>query len=811
MSANLTPVVHDPSHALAPMPPGMLPAAPGGYYGAPEPEQQAGGGISITRLLAALKRFKWLVLALTLLGAVIGTVLTRFVDPKYDVRSTLLLTAQGDRDGAVSGPIREEQRLSAQAWIDLARSFAIADTVVMQLSLYITPSRAADSTLFRNFHIDRTKERFIPGRYRLEVEGPRYTLRDDVGIVNENGIVGDSVGRTAGFAWRPSRRALGTDRTVDFTVRTPRETSVEVLQRLRVKIERGSNIITFNLTGTPQQKPAETLNAWGDQFVRIATEIKTARVAQFSRILNTQRADAAEKLTAAERAYQQFRVATIALPNEGVSVRPGAAGVEVRSDPALDNYFQKKYELDNIRTAREQVERLLPRVTATETPVEAILSVPAVNSDPAAVKLQTAVRELIERQQQMRVLLQKYTPENPAMAEPTQQLRGLQASVPGLLSEYLTQLRRREAELGGTVSVATSELQGIPSRTIQQEALRREVEGATALYNSLQARFSDAELAEKSMTPDVRVLDRAVMPLEPTNNTAVKLIALALAGGLGAGLGLSILLDRLDRRFRYPHQATSELGLQVLGVVPEIDQTRQQTPEQVAQVIESFRTIRMNARYACMPAQKVALTITSPGANDGKSLVSSNLALSFAEGGWRTVLIDGDLRRGQLHATFDLPSGPGLIEYLEGTSLLGEVVHQTHHDSLALIPTGMKHRRGPELLATPRMQQLIATLAQEFDAIIVDTPPLGAGTDAYAIGTATQHLAIVLRSEATDLKLAQAKLQVLDQLPVNVIGVVLNEIRVEGSMYHYYSYDPEYALVESSESEEQQAQITAGR
>ena len=138
------------------------------------------------------------------------------------------------------------------------------------------------------------------------------------------------------------------------------------------------------------------------------------------------------------------------------------------------------------------------------------------------------------------------------------------------------------------------------------------------------------------------------------------------------------------------------------------------------------------------------------------------------------------------------------------------MLYQTHHASLAFIPTGARHRRGPELLATPRMQQLVARLAQDYDAIIVDTPPLGAGTDAYAIGTATQHLAVVLRREATDLKLAQAKLQVLGNLPVHVVGVVLNEVKTDDGMYQYMSYDPEYALVEEGE-DEAPAQLTAGR
>ena len=232
-------------------------------------------------------------------------------------------------------------------------------------------------------------------------------------------------------------------------------------------------------------------------------------------------------------------------------------------------------------------------------------------------------------------------------------------------------------------------------------------------------------------------------------------------------------------------------------VVPVIDQTRRQSPERVAQIVEAFRSIRMNVRYACMPGTRVTLTVTSPGPNDGKSLVASNLALSFAEGGWRTVLIDGDLRRGQINTTFDLPSTPGLVEYLEGTSPLSEVLYQTNHESLHLLPSGTRHRRGPELLAAPRMQALVAQLSRDYDAVLIDSPPLGAGTDAYALGTATGNLAIGLRGGMTDLKMAQAKLHVLDNLPVRVIGAVLNGIETEGQ-YQYYSYDPEYAMIEES-------------
>ena len=307
--------------------------------------------------------------------------------------------------------------------------------------------------------------------------------------------------------------------------------------------------------------------------------------------------------------------------------------------------------------------------------------------------------------------------------------------------------------------------------------------------------------------PDVEVLDPAVAPLLPTKNTALIIILGALAAALALGAGVAILLDQLDKRFRYPEQATNELGLFVLGVVPVVaNAKKRKSVDTAAQVVEAFRTIRMNVRYAADPARPLAFTITSPGPGDGKSLISSNLALSFAESGARTLLIDADIRRGELSKVFGTSSRPGLVEYLEGTALIAEVLHPVSaHPNLSLMPGGARKRRAPELLATARLTQLISQMSAEYDVVIVDSPPLGAGFDAFALATATGNLALVLRSGITDRKMAEAKMAVVDTLPVRVMGTVLNGIKLVGA-YQYYSYYQDYA----AQDEEPVAQLANG-
>jgi len=521
--SNITPAVTGPQTAIEPFAPSYPPAPYRGGGGVDEGGEEQ--GLQLSRIVSALGRYKWLVLVVLAIGTVGGIVATRYLDPEYQVDSTVLLTGDQSRASSLSsGPIRVEQEFDPQGWIDLLSSFAIADSVVIKLALYVAPNDASDAPLFRDFTLlGLTGERnrpFMPGKYTLKVDGPRYTLRDAIGSINESGIVGDSIGRTAGFAWRPSKAALGTERTVKFTVKTPRETAVDIVRNhLSVRLNRGSNLILLRLTGRVQDKPAETLNAWGEQFVRIATDLKTRRLSQFSKILNAQRQEAADRLMSAERELQQFRVAAITQPSEGTPIKPGNDGIELSRDPVLENYFQQKIVSGNLRRDREQLERVAAQVTPTNTPVEAILSVQTVASDPIGEPLRNAVKEYTAREQDLRLIRQIKTDSHPDVRAKLAQMQALQAQIPPQLQLVLTQMKNREATVNNVIAQSEKDLQGIPSRTIQEEAYRREVASASQLYTSLQQRFAEAELSEKSAVPDVRVDDRYFQPLSPTTNT----------------------------------------------------------------------------------------------------------------------------------------------------------------------------------------------------------------------------------------------------------------------------------------------------
>lgn len=755
--------------------------------GAPPPA----GGIKIGRYLAALNRFKWLIALFVVLGAAGGYAATKFIEPEYEVQATIQLqTGQGITSGNDRGPIQAKELLQQSGWQDLLRSFTVADPVVNELALFVDPADAKDSTLFKGF---RAAPNLRPGTYVLKVSDGSYLLSlKEAGFEIERGEVGDSIGRQLGFLWQPEVQDFPARKDVIFEVTTPRETSLALIRKLRMELKQGSSFLFLRLTGTNSQRTAATLNAWVEQFVAVATAYKKKNVMSYSQILEGQREYAAENLASAENALQRFRVQTVTQPNERQAIAPG---LEMTENPVYARFFTDKIAAEQLSRDRASLERIAEEGRATgRIAREAVLSVPMVSSDPAAADLIRVLEEQSNREANIRALRERYTDEHQNVRDARSALATVQdITVPNTLNSYLEQLRIREAQLTQTIEQSSQDLRGIPVRTIEEQRLKRSVEVADNLYRSLNLKSAEAALAEAATVPDVEIMDVAVPPVRPTRNTAPVIILAAVAAALALGVFLAILLDQVDKRFRYPEQVTDELGLFILGVVPQHKTAgKKRSTDEGAQVVEAFRTIRMNVRYAADPGRPLAMTVTSPGPNDGKSLISSNLALSFAVAGARTLLIDGDIRRGEQGKTFKVAAKPGLVEYLDGTALIAEVLYPVAaHENLTLIPAGARRRKGPELLATPRLTQLINQMSSEYDVIIVDSPPLGAGFDAYALATATVNMALVMRAGVTDRRMAAAKMEIVDTLPVRVMGAVLNGIKLTG-VYQYYSYYQEY-------------------
>ena len=762
---------------------------------------------ALERPLAAIRRYKWLFLGVVLIATAGGVVAMRFVKPEYEVHSTVWIASQTPQEAG--GPIRSRELLNPTAWVDLLRSYRISDAVVRKLALYVKPNKATDAPLFTDFSI---ADRFIPGDYTLSVDkrGSRWNLSIQESQMADSGAVGDSVGRVMGLQWQPDAKVMkaAAGREVKFSVSTPREVSQELSLRLTALLPGRSNFLSLTLTDEDPKLAATTLNSLTKEYVSVAGELKKRNVTEFARILEGQLLYAETALKDAETALENFKIHTITLPAEG-SPAAGTLGTLDTRPAAMKAFFDRKIEYENLKSDREALERAIADAKAGTVPIRAMLFVPSVNTS-SGLELRNSFATLDKQEADLASARQVYTDSYPAVKQLAEAVNLLKTkTIPDQAASLVVQLKSREAEFDKRISTASEDLQSIPARTIEEMRLRRTVAVAEGLYGTLKTRYAEAKLSEASASPDVNIMDSAVAPQKATKNTKPAVLATAILGGIVVALGLALLLDSIDKRIRYPEQATKDLGLSISGTVPVLPSggLGQQSPEQISQLVESFRTLRMNVMNAGGPGAKVALAVSSPSPGDGKSFISSNLAMSFADAGFRTLLVDGDTRRGALHEMFGLPRTAGLTDFLSGDVDQRAIIHATGHDNLSLVPTGTLRRRSPELLTSPALGRLVAELRASYDVLIFDTPPLAAGIDGYAIAAATGSLLVVLRIGQTERRMAAAKLLLVDRLPINVVGSVLNAAPNEGE-YEYYGYVSGYGT-EELEPGQQVAQISS--
>jgi tyrosine-protein kinase Etk/Wzc len=752
-----------------------VPFAPGGSE----------GGLDWRRYLAALFRYKWLVMAIVVVGSGLGFAASRVVSPIYEAQANIWVpTAPGEE-----APIQPEQLFTNVGWVELIKtSFVVLDDVVRDLRLYVQPAAPVDSAAFTTFGLAGS---FRPGDYTLDMtpDGRRFTLRTSAGAIVDEGAVGDSIGDQVGFRWVPPAGSLLPGRGIEFSVVAPRDVAVDLQQRLDARInDRGANFLAVRLQGTDPELLAATLNEVASGFVDTARALASAKHRELLLALSVQLDSAEHKLRNAEVGREQFRVDTYTQPRERAS--PVTPGLEGTTNPALDNYTEMKFELDGLERDREAIERALSTAGATGLRPDALLYIGAVQQ---SAELMAVLNDLTTRQSALTALRLRYTEQHPDVQRAAAAVTELQQqAVPRLAGALLEQLRLRERELENRIASAGRELQRIPRRSTEEQRLEREVEITETAYQRLKEQFQDAQFAQSAEDLGARILDPAVVPRWPVRDTARRMLMMAVVGSIGLAVVSALLLDRLDRRVRYPEQVSTDMGLPILGAIPSVKRRsngRALDAKDALPVVEALRGVRLGLVHAHGVAGPLVVTITSPGPGEGKSFIATNLALAFADAGHRTLLIDGDVRRGELHRALGVSRRPGLTDYLNGQAEPDRVRQRTSYERLAFIGAGTRMHQGPELLSSVLMTQLLLGMRGAYDVILLDSPPLAAGVDPYVLGTASGNLLLVLRPGVTDRELAEAKLDMLDRLPIRVLGAVLNDVRPQGTYRHYgYQY-----------------------
>lgn len=399
--------------------------------------------------------------------------------------------------------------------------------------------------------------------------------------------------------------------------------------------------------------------------------------------------------------------------------------------------------------------------------------------------------KLLEAQQKRKELETRFTAQHPSVQALDNQIQALQR------------------EIGGLDGKAKS----FPAT--QQDLLRltRDVKVNSELYTNLLNSFQQLRLVKEGKVGNVRIVDTAAVPEKPVKPQRGLILALSGVLGLLAGLGLAFLRNSLKPGIKSADELEQALGLHVFATIPKSAVQQQLAVNIVAKkpgvhllaavkpdeaAIESLRSLRTALQFAMLDARNNIVLITGPTPGIGKSFTSANFAAVLAAAGKRVLLIDGDMRKGHIHQFFGMERGIGLSEVIAGSQTLEQTLHQQLLPGLDFLSTGTTPPNPAELLMAPATQQLLQNASQQYDIVVIDTPPVLAVADTAVLAPQAGTVFLIARSEITALGEVQESLKRLNQAGVSVKGAIFNGLDLskrrygQGYGYGYKRYGYRY-------------------
>jgi succinoglycan biosynthesis transport protein ExoP len=329
-----------------------------------------------------------------------------------------------------------------------------------------------------------------------------------------------------------------------------------------------------------------------------------------------------------------------------------------------------------------------------------------------------------------------------------------------------------------------------------KEALNR----TSSNYDKLLGSVQDIDRAKTTDSGTVQIIQDASAPKEVNAGTFRHLFT-GIFLGLLAGVGALVVMDRADDRFTSSTEVMEHFSEPILGQIPDVEASRTKSGLPLLQeederytFAESFRSLRSSLIF--MPNQQGALKsvlITSSIPGEGKSTIASNLAVTMALAGTRVLLVDADLRRGDLASIFNTDGRFGLSSVLRGEIPWKTAAKTTPYPTLMLIPRGPVTNQSSELLLTPRLETLLAEWKNAFDLVIFNTSPILATDDTASIAPQFDGALMVLRAQFTSARLVRNSMNAMYQRQVNVLGLILNCVDTQMPDYYYYRYPKYYA------------------
>lgn len=339
-------------------------------------------------------------------------------------------------------------------------------------------------------------------------------------------------------------------------------------------------------------------------------------------------------------------------------------------------------------------------------------------------------------------------------------------------------------------------LNKLPTSSIDLARLTREQSAFEKLYVQVEERYQEAVISEQSVPGNVLIIDAGLVPTLPSKPNRILIVIVGLVLGTGLGIGFAFIRIYFDNTIKTPEDIQNR-NINLLAWIPQISIIEDGNKEfefivakkPDASASEAYRALRTRIKFSKIDKESLkVILLTSSTSQEGKTTTSINLAGSFAQANFKTILIDADLRKPRIHSIFKEQRYPGLTDYFFGQVTYKDIIRSTSINNLFYISAGTIPPNPSEILGSTQMESFLEKLKNEYDYIIIDSPPLIAVTDSEVLTQLVDGTILVVSANSTEVELMDRSIEILKRDKVTFLGVVLNNFMYRSGYSSYYKY-----------------------
>lgn len=589
----------------------------------------------------------------------------------------------------------------------------------------------------------------------------------------------------------------------------------EILSGLAAEVDKNTDIILLRYACMRPDMAINIVNEMGRVFVERNRDYhqETARSAR--QFIKEQLAKTEKALMDTENELRAFRESNGVFDIAGLG---GATSGQLSTIDSrlIDLEVDRKVADEKLSIARQHLEVTDPGL---------IRRMEKLNQDKVYANLQAA---LADGEAALTVKRTQYTDDAPEVTDAKAQLTKLRAAVQARVKHILgkglddqdlvsTQTPSEQRYLGDMVDAQTelsmlaaresalkvsrseyeSKFSSLPAKDQQLAQLQRQKAAAEATYEVFLKREQEMRITEAMNLGNVRMIEEATQAI-PSASTYGRTVSLAALLGLIFGLGVALLVEFLDDRIRRPEEAQNVLELPILGMLPWVEGREAARRRLVvledprSPVTESYRALQTYTRMAEPDRRHQCFMLTSPGPKEGKSTVLANLAITSAQLGKRTLIVDTDLRAPSQHINFDRQNLMGIYDVVYEGCPIEEAIQRTDVEGLDILTTGPVPPDPVQTLHSDSFKRMVERLRRDYDAIFFDAPPINLFTDAAVLGCMADQVLLVVDVRSTTRQATITAKELLVKAKVPLAGMVVKNTAAVPSRYHNRYYERYY-------------------